>query len=46
MFILKKIFFYKTHIMDVENFNRGAKYEKTINFNLEQFSLFKTTKHF
>ena len=38
MFILKKIFIkQKTHIMSVENFNGGAKYEKTTNFNLEQF---------
>ena len=32
--------------MGVENFNGGTKYEKTINFNLEQFFVFKTKKHF
>ena len=38
MFIIEKIFFKKPpHIMGVENFNEGAKYEKTTNFNLEQF---------
>ena len=46
MFILKKIFFKKPpHIMGVENFNGGAKYEKT-NFNLEKKFLCKTAKHF
>ena len=39
MFILKKIFFKKTHIIVAENFNEGAKYKKTINFNLERFYL-------
>ena len=36
MLILKKIVsFQKTpHIIGVENFNEGAKYEKTRNFNL------------
>ena len=38
MFILEKNFFSKNHhIMNVENFNGGAKYEKMTNFNLEQF---------
>ena len=38
MFILKKIFFQPPpHIMGVENFNGGAKYEKTRNSSLEQF---------
>ena len=38
MIILKKVFFSKKkHIMGVENFNGGVKYEKTTNFNLEQF---------
>ena len=38
MFILKKKFFFKKtpHIMGVENFNGGAKYKKTTNFNFEQ----------
>ena len=38
MFKLKKIFFFKTHppYKGVENFNGGAKYEKTANFNFEQ----------
>ena len=49
----KKCFFRKkNHIMGVENFNGGAKYEKTTNFNLEQLysiqndkSLLNDTKH-
>ena len=33
MFVLKKFFFKKTpHIMGVENFNGGAKYEKNHKF--------------
>ena len=43
----KKIFFFKkNHIMGVENFNGGAKYKKTTNFNLSNFILFKTANHF
>ena len=38
MFILKTNLFKKfSNIMGVKNFNGGAKYEKMINFNLEQF---------
>ena len=38
MFILKQFFFSKKiHIMGVGNSNEGTKYEKTTNFNLEQF---------
>ena len=36
MFILKKNFS-TPHIMGIENFNGGAKYEKTRNSSLEQF---------
>ena len=43
----KKFFFQKNrHIMVVENFNGGAKYEETTNFNSEKLFLFKTSKHF
>ena len=37
MIVQKKFFFKKAHIMGVENFNGGAKYEKITNLNLEQF---------
>ena len=53
MFILKtNLFFNYLHIMGVVNFNGGAKYEKTTNFNLQQFyfnqnnkTLFNDTEH-
>ena len=35
MCIVKKL--KKNNIIGIENFNGGAKYEKTTNFNLEEF---------
>ena len=46
MFYEKHFRFKKTpHIMGVENFNEGTKYEKTTNFNLEQFYFLNDTEH-